>query len=51
MEDTKKEIHLHHETKRVAGRKVESLKDQEGTVKFLKVGFRPWEKVTIGDKE
>jgi hypothetical protein len=47
MEDVKKEIHLHHEEKTSKDGKVQTLKDQVGNVKFIKIGFNGWEKVEV----
>jgi hypothetical protein len=50
VEDVKKEIHLHYEENTSKdGVTVKTLKDQGGEVRFMKVGFNPWEKVNEGD--
>jgi hypothetical protein len=45
MQDVKKEIIFHHEEKMGKDGKVQTLKDQDGNVKFIKIGFNDWEKV------
>ena len=45
MQDIKKEIHLHYEEKDGKNGKVRTLKDQEGNVKFIKIGFGTWTKI------
>ena len=52
MEEVKKEIHLHYEEKTGKnGVTVKTLKDQNGKVRFMKVGFNSWEKVAEGDEK
>ena len=45
MEDVKKDFHLHYEEKDGNNGKIMILKDQNGRVKFMKIGFGTWEKV------
>jgi hypothetical protein len=47
MEDVRREIKLHYEEKTSNGVIVKTLKDTGDTVKFIKIGYNPWEKVTV----
>ena len=51
MEDVKKEIHLHCEEKHSKHGTIKTLKDRTGAVKFIKIGFGSWRKVTTEDKD
>jgi len=45
MQDVSNKVHLHYEEKDGKNGKVRMLKDQDGNVKFIKIGFGTWEKV------
>jgi hypothetical protein len=47
MEDVRRETKLHYEEKTGENGIVKTLKDLDGNVKFIKVGFNSWKKVTV----
>jgi hypothetical protein len=46
MEDIRHKIKLRHEKKTCKCAVVQTLKDKNGNVKFIKIGFNGWERVT-----